>query len=269
MDGPTPERARSDVSDRSTQTEHPGVTDDDMTVRIVGPGRAGQSFARGFAVSGVRAELLARSADVTRAAFDVDAVLICAPDMAIAEVAAAIEPGDAAVLHCSGVTTLEPLAAHPRHGSLHPLMALPDASTGSTRLVGGGWFAVAGDPIAGRLVDALGGRSFAVSDANRARYHATAAVAANHLVALLGQVERLAASIEVPVEAFLDLAAGSFDDVQRVGAAVALTGPAARGDQSTLDAHRSSLPSDEVELYEVLAAAAARLARPAELLDEG
>ena len=240
-----------------------------MTVRIVGPGRAGQSFARAFAVSGVRAEMLARSADVVGAARDVDAVLICTPDAAIAEVAASIEPGDAAVLHCSGATTLESLATHPRHGSLHPLMALPDASTGSTRLVGGGWFAVAGDPIAGRLVAALGGRSFAVADANRARYHATAAVAANHLVALLGQVERLAASIDVSVEAFFDLAAGSFDDVRRVGATTALTGPAARGDQATLEAHRASLPIDEVELYEVLAAAAARLARSAEPSDDG
>lgn len=240
-----------------------------LTVRIIGPGRAGQSFARAFAVSGVRAELLARSTDVTWAATDVDAVLICTPDAAIAQVAAAIEPGDAVVLHCSGATTLTPLASHPRCGSLHPLMALPDASTGSTRLVGGGWFAVAGDPIAGQLVDALGGRHVAVPDEYRARYHATAAVAANHLVALLGQVERLAASIDVPVEAFLDLAGGSFDDVRRIGAEAALTGPAARGDQSTLDAHRASLPDDEAELYEVLAAAAAKLASGHNRLDEG
>ena len=211
---------------------------------------------------------MARSASVVDAAAGVDAVLVCTPDAAIGATADAIRPGDAAVLHCSGATTLEPLHAHARRGSLHPLMALPDASTGSTRLVSGGWFAVAGDPIAAELVAGLGGRSFAVDDDNRARYHATAAVAANHLVALLGQVERLAASIGVPLEAFLDLAAGSFDDVGRVGAAAALTGPAARGDHATLAAHRASLPTDEVELYEVLAAAAARLARPAETSDD-
>lgn len=241
---------------------------DRISVRIVGPGRAGQSFADAFAAVGVAVELLPRDAEIALAARGVDAVLLCTPDAAIATAAAAIEPGQAAVLHCSGATPLTALAGHARAGSLHPLMALPDAETGSARLRDRGWFAVAGDPIAGALVDALSGRRFDVPDESRARYHATAAVAANHLVALLAQVERLAASVDVPVEAFLDLASGSFDDVRRIGAAAALTGPAARGDHHTLDAHRASLPADEVELYEVLAAAAAKLARRNQL-DEG
>lgn len=240
---------------------------DHITVRIVGPGRAGQSFRGALTAVGISAELLERHADIVHAASGVDAVLLCTPDAAIAPTAAAIAPGNAVMLHCSGATGLAALGSHTRVGSLHPLMALPDAETGSMRLRSNGWFAVAGDPIARRLVDALGGRHVAVPDRHRARYHATAAVAANHLVALLGQVERLAASIDVPVEAFFDLAAGSFGDVRRVGAAAALTGPAARGDQSTLDAHRASLPADEVELYEVLAVAAARLARPTESPD--
>ena len=41
-----------------------------------------------------------------------------------------------------------------------------------------------------------------------ARYHAAAVIASNHLVALLGQAERVAASVGAPVEAFLDLARG-------------------------------------------------------------
>lgn len=238
-----------------------------MSVRIIGPGRAGRSFADAFAAVGIDVDLVARDGDIADAASGVHAVLLCTPDAAIAPVAAAISPGDAVILHCSGATGLSALDGHPRVGSLHPLMALPDATTGSARLRARGWFAVAGDPIARSLVDALGGRHVDVPDDYRARYHATAAVAANHLVALLGQVERLAASIGVPVEAFLDLAAGSFDDVRRVGAATALTGPAARGDQGTLQAHRASLPAEEVALYEVLAAAAARLAASSESPD--
>ncbi len=237
---------------------------DTIRVRIIGPGRAGQSFARALSAVGVSVDLLERNADVRGAALGVDAVLVCTPDALIASVAQSIEPGPAVILHCSGATGLAALAGHERVGSVHPLMALPDPVTGAERLRSSGWFAVAGDPITRQLVDALGGRHFEVQDEHRARYHATAAVAANHLVALLGQVERLAASVEVPVDAFLDLAAGSFADVRRVGAAAALTGPAARGDQATLDAHRASLPGGEVELYEVLAAAAARLTRPVE-----
>lgn len=229
------------------------------TVRIVGPGRAGLSFASALAGRGVVVDLLDRDADVVNATHDVDAVLIATPDRAIAQVAAAIAPGDAAVLHCSGASTLDVLASHRSVGSVHPLMALPDAQTGADRLVGG-WFAVAGDPIAQAIVERLDGRWFHVDDEDRARYHAIAAIGANHLVALLGQVERLAAGLGVPAEAFWDLARGSFDDVVAKGAAAALTGPAARGDHGTLDAHRAALPPSERMLYDVLADAAAALA---------
>lgn len=193
------------------------------------------------------------------AATGVDVVLIATPDRVIAPVAAAIDSGDAVVLHCSGATPLTALAGHSRVGSLHPLMALPDSDIGADRLLGGGWFAVAGDRFAAALAKRLGGRHFSVTDEKRALYHATAAVSANHLVALLGQVERLAEQVGVPAEAFFELAQGSFDDVLTRGAAAALTGPAARGDQSTLDAHRAALPPQERELYEALVAAAVAL----------
>lgn len=231
-----------------------------MKVRIVGPGRAGRSFAAALSACGAEVELLERTASVTDAASGVDVVLIATPDRAIAAVAAAITPGSAAVLHCSGSTGLAVLTGHPRRGSIHPLMALPNDSIGAARLRSGGWFAVAGDPVATEIVGLLGGRGFEVDDDRRVLYHATAAISANHLVALMGQVERLAARAGVPAHAFLDLAAGSLDDVRTRGAVEALTGPAARGDHATLAAHRVALPVDERELYDVLARAAERLA---------
>ncbi|MEM7093434.1 MAG: DUF2520 domain-containing protein [Actinomycetota bacterium] len=231
----------------------------DRRIRIVGPGRAGRSFALALARVGWSVDVLDRHGDLAGAGDEVEAVLLCVPDGRIAGVAADIEPSDAAVLHCSGVTSLAALAPHQRVGSIHPLMALPDPEIGAARLLDQGWYAVAGDPLAQDLVRALGGRGFAVADEDRARYHATAAIAANHLVALLAQVERLAAELAIPVDAFLDLAQGSFDDVRSVGALHALTGPASRRDGGTLDAHRQALPADETTLYEALSAAAAKL----------
>jgi predicted short-subunit dehydrogenase-like oxidoreductase (DUF2520 family) len=230
------------------------------SVRIVGPGRAGQSFAAAFRAVDLTVDLLDRNAAVETAGQGVDAVLIATPDRTIASIADRIEPSDAVVLHCSGATGLAPVANHDRHGSLHPLMALPDADIGARRLLNHGWFAIAGDPLVHDLVEALGGRHFVVGDDDRALYHATAAVAANHLVALMGQVERLASLVGVPVEAFLDLAQGSFDDVRAHGAAAALTGPAARDDVETLAAHVDALPPAEHALYHALVAAAQALA---------
>lgn len=235
----------------------------EMSVRIIGPGRAGRSFAAALGEVGVTVDLADRDQPVTGAAQGVQAVLIATPDEAIAQVAAAIQAGPAVVLHCSGAIGVGPLSSvspHNRTGSVHPLMALPNPDTGARRLLGGGWFAVAGDPVASDLVDRLGGQRFEVADGDRAAYHATAAIAANHLVALLGQVERLATQAGVPVGAFFDLARGSFDDVVAHGAAAALTGPAARGDLATLAAHRQAIDPAELALYDALALAAADLA---------
>ena len=97
------------------------------------------------------------------------------------------------VVHLSGSLGLDVLAPHPRRAALHPLVPLPDPEVGAGRLAAGVTFAVAGDPVAGRDGRALGGRPVAVADADRAAYHAAACIAANHVVALLGQVERVAA----------------------------------------------------------------------------
>jgi len=105
----------------------------------------------------------------------------------------------------------------------------------------------------------LGGRPFEVSDQHRAEYHAAAVIASNHLVALLGQAERVAAAAGIPFEAILDLVKVTIDNVAELGPAAALTGPAARGDEATIERHLASLDPDEVDAYEVLADEARRL----------
>jgi predicted short-subunit dehydrogenase-like oxidoreductase (DUF2520 family) len=187
-------------------------------------------------------------------------VILAVPDDAIGPVARAVEPGPAVMVHLSGAATLEVLAPHERRASVHPLVSLPDAEVGTRRLLGGAAFAVAGDESARAIVAALNGTAFEVPDDRRAVYHAAAAVAANHLVALCGQVERLAAAAGVPAAAYWELMALALDDVRAAGAAAALTGPAARGDLATLAAHLAALEGAEHPLYLALTDAAARLA---------
>ena len=76
-----------------------------------------------------------RLGDVTAAAADVEVVLIATPDRSIGDIASAIRPGPAVVLHCSGATGLGPVSGHDRYGSIHPLMALPSPEIGAVRLV--------------------------------------------------------------------------------------------------------------------------------------
>lgn len=230
------------------------------SVRIVGLGRAGRSFQRALTDVGWEVEGLGRDADPVDAATAADLVLICTPDGAVADVAGGIEPGGAVVAHVAGSLTLEVLEPHERVGSIHPLMSLPNAEVGAERLAGG-WFALAGDePVLVDLVEALGGNSFAVADEHRAVYHAAACVAANHIVALIGQVERLAATVGVPAEAYQRLTADSVANAHSLGAAGALTGPAARGDDETIARHLAHLPADELASYQAMVEEARRLA---------
>lgn len=231
-------------------------------VRIVGAGRAGSSFGRALTNAGWDvAPIVRRGEPLVDAGRDVDAVIIATTDGAIAEVAAAIEPvATTAVLHLSGALGPDPVARHPRHGVLHPLVALPDGERGAERLVGA-WFGLAdgGDPIAGTIVADLRGRAVHVAQGDWPRYHAAAVIAANHLVALLGQAERVAATVGLPLAALLGLAEGSLRDVADIGPAAALTGPVRRGDLATVQRHLDHLPADERDAYRAMAEQAARL----------
>ncbi len=222
------------------------------SVRIIGGGRAGSSFETALRESGVEvAGVLHRGDDFSRGAEGVDAVLLAVPDRFVGEVARAVHPvAGTVVLHCSGSLGLDVLEPHEAKASLHPLVTLPDGVLGALRLRTRAFFAVAGDHVATDLALALGGQPIVVAEGDRAAYHAAACIAANHLVGLLGQVERVAREVGLPLEAFLPLARGALDDVGLLGPEKALTGPASRGDLATLVRHRSALHPDELAGYD-------------------
>ncbi|MFO7590346.1 MAG: Rossmann-like and DUF2520 domain-containing protein [Acidimicrobiia bacterium] len=255
-------------------------------VALVGPGRAGGALClalrrggdRVVAVAGrspdapstqATAQLLgAPVVEVEAAGVGADLVVLAPPDARLVDVArvvaASIET-DALVVHLSGAQGLGALASIAEQrtdvaiGALHPLQSLPSAEAGADRLAGS-WAAVAGDARVTVLAADLGLRPFAVADEHRARYHAAACVASNHLVALLAQVGRLAAAAGVPEEAFQPLVRATVEHALAIGPAAALTGPISRGDIGTVAAHLAAIPDDERRAYRALADAARVLA---------
>lgn len=203
-------------------------------------------------------------------------IVVAVPDGEIPRVArdlAALRvPSDVPVLHTSGALGAEALAPlsdlGSPVGSLHPLAALADAGRGPERLRGA-WFAVEGAPaallLAARIVRAVGGRELRVRSGGKPLYHAAAVVASNHVVALLGMAERLAEEAGLNAvearEALVGLATGAARNVWPDGAAAALTGPIARGDEGTIAAHLAELSPGDRTLYSVLAREALELAR--------
>ncbi len=220
-----------------------------MNIVIVGAGRAGTSLAKALSLAGPTVQLVHHNE--IPSLHEADAVVLCVPDDAIATVAATLPPTSAVVMHVAGSRTLEVLTPHARVASMHPLVALPNEEIGTARLAGA-TFAVAGDPLARTLVELVGGKAIDVADEDRAAYHAAACVAANHLVTLLASVGEIAASIGMELEDFLPLAQNALSDVIELGPLRALTGPAARGDVATLDAHLEAIPESTRPLYVAL-----------------
>ena len=209
-------------------------------------------------------EPVRRGDDTTLVAIGPDLLVIATPDSAVADVAAAVRPAPGTVVaHMAGSLGLDVLGDHPHAASIHPLVPIPTGQVGARRLRGA-WFGVASStPSAARLVQRtvadLDGHAIEVADADRAAYHAAAAIASNHLVALLGQAERVAASAGVPLDAYLGLVRATVDNVAEIGPARALTGPVARGDEATIARHRAALDPSERAAYDAMVDQARRL----------
>jgi predicted short-subunit dehydrogenase-like oxidoreductase (DUF2520 family) len=231
-------------------------------IRIIGAGRAGTSLACALRAVGRDVDgPLRRGVDLASASKGAEVLVLAVPDDEIAHVAAAVDPSPScAVVHLSGSLGLDVLGPHPRRASMHPLVPLPNAEVGARRLLDGVTLAVAGDGVVHELGECLGARLVVVADEDRGSYHAAACVAANHVVALLGQVERIAASVGLPIDAFLGLTRAALDDVATLGPRAALTGPASRGDWATIARHLDALDPAERAGYGAGVALALELA---------
>jgi len=218
------------------------------TVRVVGTGRAGSAIAGRLAERG----LTVRAGREPLA--DADLLLLAVPDGAIAEVAQRVEIGPW-VAHVSGATSLTALDPHTRRFSVHPLQTLT-LERGPEQL-DGAWAAVTAETDEARetarwLADMLGLRPFDLADADKPLYHAGAAIASNFLVTLHQAAARLLEESHAPPEALVPLMRRTIEN------GFVLTGPIARGDWSTVEAHLRALEErapDLVPLYRALAEA--------------
>ena len=215
------------------------------TVQVIGAGRVGSAIAarlreRGVAVPEEGGEL----------------VLLCVPDAAIAEAAAAVDPGPW-VAHVSGATPLAALAPHERRFGLHPLQTFTRAR--GPEQLDGAWAAVTAERAEARergfwLARTLGLEPFELADEARALYHAGAAVASNYLVTLHRVASDLFGAAGAPPDAIGPLMRGTIEN------GFELTGPIARGDWETVERHRAAIDAARPQyrrLYDALAEATA------------
>jgi predicted short-subunit dehydrogenase-like oxidoreductase (DUF2520 family) len=257
-----------------------------MKVAVVGAGRVGTAIgvllARAghevVAVSG-RAATAARVAsylpgvpllDPVEAATRAELVVLGVPDDLLGPMirdltqARAWRNG-AWVSHVSGangLAVLDPVrAVGARRLAIHPLQTFPDVEA-ALASIPGCWMAVTaedadGDRLGADLARDVGANPFSLGDEKRPLYHAAAVFASNDVVAVSAIAERLfsLAGLPDPNAAMLPLQKATVRNVGRVGAGLALTGPAVRGDVGTIQRNLQALADDApetVDAYVVL-----------------
>jgi predicted short-subunit dehydrogenase-like oxidoreductase (DUF2520 family) len=213
------------------------------SVSVIGSGRAGSAISARLEERGVRLR-----------EHDAGLVLICVPDRAIAGVAGSLEPGPW-VAHVSGATPLDALDPHVRRFGVHPLQTLV-RSRGAEQL-DGAWAAVTAESEEARsravwLARTLGLEPFELADDDRALYHCGAAFACGYLVTLQRIAASLFAEVGAPPQALIPLMQRTIENDFE------LTGPIARGDSGTIDAHVLALRERAPELEHLYHALAQR-----------
>jgi predicted short-subunit dehydrogenase-like oxidoreductase (DUF2520 family) len=175
------------------------------------------------------------------------------------------------VLHTSGALDSRALAPVKEYGaaigSMHPLQTFSGVGVPDLE---GRVFAVEGDVVAVRaarqIARALGGSPVRIVGEKKILYHAAAALASGHVLALVEAATQLLISIGMKrneaARALLPLTRQVLDNFERVGPRAAWTGPLARGDYKTVEAHLRALRDSQVETaqaYEALNRLAARV----------
>jgi predicted short-subunit dehydrogenase-like oxidoreductase (DUF2520 family) len=210
------------------------------SVNVIGAGRVG---------SAVSARLTEHGVGLRE---DAELVLLCVPDGTIAECAQRLEPGPW-VAHVSGATPLAALDPHVRRFGLHPLQTFVRERGGEQ--LDGAWAAVTAESDEARaagfgLAETLGLRPFELREEGRRLYHAGAVIASNYLVTLHRAASRLFEQAGAPPEALVPLMTRTIEN------GFELTGPIARGDWATVDAHVRAIQAEAPELEEMYLALA-------------
>lgn len=216
-----------------------------------------------------------------------DVVLFTVPDDAIVPLAEGLAgeglwgPGKLLV-HTSGFHGVEALRTVLDTGAdvvaMHPAMTFTGTERDLARLSGTPFAITAslGVQLVGEaLAIDIGADPFPLDEADRPKYHAALAHAANHMVTLVAQSQQVLRDlgVEDPSRLLRPLLEAGLNNALERGDR-ALTGPVARGDVGTVAAHLDVLRgSDDVEVaYRAMARAtleraARRRALPAESVD--
>lgn len=254
-----------------------------MQIGFIGAGKVGCSLAKYFAIHGLSvtgffsktAASAQEAAQFTESKYypsakalidDSDMIFLTVTDGAIETVWESMK-GEALagkiICHCSGSLSSGIFSDIQQYGaygySIHPLYAIPSKTT-SYKDLAHTMFTLEGDPTylpkVQSMLEALGNRVQVIATESKAKYHAAAVFASNHMLALAKVATDLLKDCgftdETARTAIKPLMEGNLAHLIADGPVLALTGPVERADVTTIARHLNCLPKDTVPLYKEL-----------------
>ncbi|MDA0945707.1 MAG: hypothetical protein RLZZ314_1850 [Bacteroidota bacterium] len=197
---------------------------------------------------------------------DAEVVVVAVTDGLIEELAEGMSTmlsPSCVMVHLSGATPLEVLRSpgavvwpvrsfNPKAGSV-PLNGTPTVVEGTDRRALG---------VAQRLAEAWDAELVEARGEQRAAAHLAAVMADNYANHMLAEAQEVLSQRGLPKTLIRNLVLGLTQGGLHGDARERQTGPAKRGDEATLERHRTLLPDDMKALYDVLAAHIAQRHHP-------
>lgn len=240
-------------------------------ISIIGAGRVGTCLAAALAQKKFRIKAVScrhlssaqesqkiigqgkASTNIRQVAEEGQVVFICVPDDKIKKVAQELATynldwSGKVVFHCSGLHPAAILEELKEKGastaSFHPLQSFPQ-KTPVARQFEGIYFGLEGSgealSVGENIASSLGGRVILLRAQDKPSYHAACSFASNLLLSLLDIAVFLLAKVDLqqqsPRLVLWPLVQKTIQNVKNFNISQALTGPAARGDTSTIKKH--------------------------------
>jgi len=252
------------------------------SVALIGPGKLGCSVARRLQDAGYPfAAVISRDLSRAQEACDfvgcepnlasvqlsdagkAQIILLAVPDDQLEAQAKALQScahlsAEQTLVHFSGLhpaALMRQKTSASQLLSIHPLLPFANRQLAVEKLSGCPC-ALEGDSVAlalgEQLITDIGGKPFAIASDKKALYHASACIASNYLVTLLGTARDLLGQCgidpEQAIPLLLPLVQASLDNTGQLGPEAGLTGPIVRGDRGTVQQHLRALAEAAPEL---------------------
>ncbi len=222
-------------------------------IAIIGQGNLGRQLGDGLQ-NAFQITTHGRALDIPAAA---EVIIVCVPDDATIGVCAAL-PQHLLIVHTAGAL---PMCNTPRSGVLYPLYSFTKGTEVNWAQVPFLIEAHSDEDLAvlTSIAKALSPLTYEVSSAGRNQLHVSAVMVnnfTNHLYTLAFQHAK---EHNLPVETLFAIMKQGPDKAIAIGPEAAQTGPAARGDKKTMNAHLERISNPEVQrLYTLLSESIAK-----------